>query len=77
MRSPRRCATPTLVIHGALDYRVPDQRGLACYNTLQAREVDSRLLWFPTRTRILKPRATTGSGTPSSSPGSERHALSG
>ena len=49
--------TPTLVIHGALDYRVPDGQGLAYYNTLKAREVDARLLWFPDENHwILKPR---------------------
>ena len=49
--------TPTLVIHGALDYRVPDQQGLAYYNTLQARGVPARLLWFPDENHwILKPR---------------------
>ncbi len=50
-------ATPTLVIHGALDYRVPDQQGLAYYNTLKARGIDARLLWFPDENHwILKPR---------------------
>ncbi len=50
-------ATPTLVIHGALDYRVPDAQGLAYYNTLKARNVDARLLWFPDENHwILKPR---------------------
>ncbi len=50
-------ATPTLVIHGALDYRVPDAQGLAYYNTLQARGVPARLLWFPDENHwILKPR---------------------
>jgi dipeptidyl aminopeptidase/acylaminoacyl peptidase len=49
--------TPTLVIHGALDYRVPDGQGLAYYNTLKAKGVDSRLLWFPDENHwILKPR---------------------
>ncbi len=49
--------TPTLVIHGALDYRVPDQQGLAYYNTLKARNVDARLVWFPDENHwILKPR---------------------
>jgi dipeptidyl aminopeptidase/acylaminoacyl peptidase len=49
--------TPTLVVHGALDYRVPDQQGLAYYNTLKAREVDARLLWFPDENHwVLKPR---------------------
>jgi dipeptidyl aminopeptidase/acylaminoacyl peptidase len=50
-------ATPTLVIHGALDYRVPDAQGLAYYNTLKSRGVDARLLWFPDENHwILKPR---------------------
>jgi dipeptidyl aminopeptidase/acylaminoacyl peptidase len=50
-------ATPTLVIHGALDYRVPDQQGLAYYNTLKQRGVDARLLWFPDENHwVLKPR---------------------
>jgi dipeptidyl aminopeptidase/acylaminoacyl peptidase len=49
--------TPTLVVHGALDYRVPDQQGLAYYNTLKARGVDARLLWFPDENHwVLKPR---------------------
>jgi dipeptidyl aminopeptidase/acylaminoacyl peptidase len=49
--------TPTLVIHGALDYRVPDAQGLAYYNTLKARGVDARLLWYPDENHwILKPR---------------------
>jgi dipeptidyl aminopeptidase/acylaminoacyl peptidase len=50
-------STPTLVIHGALDYRVPDAQGLAYYNTLKARGVDARLLWFADENHwILKPR---------------------
>jgi len=50
-------ATPTLVIHGALDYRVPDAQGLAYYHTLKALKVDARLLWFPDENHwILKPR---------------------
>lgn len=49
--------TPTLVIHGALDYRVPDCNGLAYYNTLKARGVDARLLWFPDENHwVLKPQ---------------------
>jgi dipeptidyl aminopeptidase/acylaminoacyl peptidase len=49
--------TPTLVIHGALDYRVPDAQGLAYYNTLKARGVEARLLWFPDENHwVLKPR---------------------
>jgi len=49
--------TPTLVIHGAHDFRVPDSNGLAYYNTLKARGVDARLLWFPDENHwVLKPR---------------------
>ncbi|MBL0143731.1 MAG: S9 family peptidase [Betaproteobacteria bacterium] len=52
-----RMATPTLVIHGTNDYRVPDHNGLAYYNTLQARGVPSRLVWFPDESHwVLKPR---------------------
>jgi dipeptidyl aminopeptidase/acylaminoacyl peptidase len=52
-----RMKTPTLVVHGALDYRVPDAQGLAYYNTLKARGVDARLLWFPDENHwVLKPR---------------------
>jgi dipeptidyl aminopeptidase/acylaminoacyl peptidase len=55
--SAARMTTPTLVIHGALDYRVPDAQGLAYYNTLKARAVEARLLWFPDENHwILKPR---------------------
>jgi len=53
----RHMSTPTLVVHGALDYRVPDAQGLAYYNTLKARGVDARLLWFPDENHwVLKPR---------------------
>lgn len=40
-------ATPTLVIHGELDRRVPVAQGLALFNTLQNRGIKSRLLYFP------------------------------
>ena len=49
--------TPTLVVHGALDYRVPDAQGLAYYNTLKSLGVPSRLVWFPDENHwVLKPR---------------------
>lgn len=52
-----RMQTPTLVIHGARDYRVPDANGLAYYNTLKARGVEARLLWFPDENHwVTKPR---------------------
>jgi len=39
--------TPTLVIHGRQDYRVPDSQGLAVFTALQRRGVPSELLYFP------------------------------
>jgi dipeptidyl aminopeptidase/acylaminoacyl peptidase len=52
-----RMETPTLVIHGNNDYRVPDGNGLAYYNTLLARGVPTRLVWFPDENHwVLKPR---------------------
>ena len=53
----RRMKTPTLVMHGLLDYRVPDSQGLAYYNTLKAKGVPSRLVFFPDENHwILKPQ---------------------
>jgi dipeptidyl aminopeptidase/acylaminoacyl peptidase len=42
-----RWKTPTLVIHGQLDYRVPYAQGLAVFTALQRRGVPSELLYFP------------------------------
>lgn len=39
--------TPTLVMHGELDYRVPVGQGLELYGVLQAMGVPSRLVYFP------------------------------
>jgi dipeptidyl aminopeptidase/acylaminoacyl peptidase len=46
-RSVRNFRTPTLVIHGALDYRVPDTEGMQMFTTLQRQGVPSRFLYFP------------------------------
>ena len=40
-------ATPTLVIHGERDYRVPSTQGLEFYGVLQAKGVESRLVYYP------------------------------
>ena len=49
--------TPTLVIHGELDYRVPIDQGLQLYTALQRRNVPSKLLYFPDEGHwILKPK---------------------
>ena len=48
--------TPTLVTHGALDFRVYDAQGLAMFTSLQRRGVPSRLVLFPDEGHwVLKP----------------------
>jgi dipeptidyl aminopeptidase/acylaminoacyl peptidase len=39
--------TPTLVIHGELDYRVPYGQGLQLFTALQTQKVPSKLLLYP------------------------------
>jgi dipeptidyl aminopeptidase/acylaminoacyl peptidase len=49
--------TPTLVIHGELDYRVPLEQGLGMFTALQRRGVPSRFLAFPDENHwVLKPQ---------------------
>jgi dipeptidyl aminopeptidase/acylaminoacyl peptidase len=49
--------TPTLVIHGELDFRVPYTQGLEFYTALQRQDVPSRLVMFPDEGHwILKPQ---------------------
>ena len=49
--------TPTLVVHGELDYRVPIGEGLQLFTTLQRQNVPSRLLYYPDEGHwILKPQ---------------------
>jgi dipeptidyl aminopeptidase/acylaminoacyl peptidase len=53
----QRARTPTLVVHGELDYRVPATQALQYYNTLKAKDVAARLLYFPDENHwILKPQ---------------------
>ena len=53
----RRFKTPTLVIHGELDYRVPATQALQYYNTLRSRDIAARLVYFPDENHwILKPQ---------------------
>jgi len=47
--------TPTLVVQGELDFRVPVEQGLGMVTALQRRGIESRLLYFPTR--ALGPQA--------------------
>ena len=39
--------TPTLVIHGERDFRVPITQGLEFYGVLQAKGIESRLVYYP------------------------------
>ncbi|GAC1446423.1 MAG: hypothetical protein NVSMB56_04950 [Pyrinomonadaceae bacterium] len=59
--SPHRFAknfkTPTLVVHGELDYRVPVGEGIQLFSTLQRRGVPSKFLYFPDEGHwVLKPQ---------------------
>jgi dipeptidyl aminopeptidase/acylaminoacyl peptidase len=48
--------TPMLVIHGALDYRVPETQGIAAFTALQRRGIESELLLFPDENHwVLQP----------------------
>ncbi len=49
--------TPTLVIHGELDYRVPVGEGLQLFTALQRQGVPSKLLYYPDEGHwVLKPQ---------------------
>jgi dipeptidyl aminopeptidase/acylaminoacyl peptidase len=53
----KNARTPTLVIHGELDYRVPATQALQYYDTLKAKGVPARLVYFPDENHwILKPQ---------------------
>jgi dipeptidyl aminopeptidase/acylaminoacyl peptidase len=56
-RFVKNFATPTLVSHGELDYRVPIGEGLQLFTALQRRGVPSELLYFPDEGHwVLKPQ---------------------
>jgi len=49
--------TPTLVIHGEIDFRVPIGEGLQLFTALQRQKVPSKLLYFPDEGHwVLKPQ---------------------
>jgi len=49
--------TPTLVIHGELDYRVPVGQGLQLFTALETQKVPAKLLLFPDEGHwVLKPQ---------------------
>lgn len=56
-RHVKNFATPTLVVHGELDFRVPVAEGFQLFTALQRRGVPSRLLYFPDEGHwVLKPQ---------------------
>jgi len=49
--------TPTLVVHGELDFRVPYEQGLQLFTALQIQKVPSKLLIFPDEGHwVMKPQ---------------------
>jgi dipeptidyl aminopeptidase/acylaminoacyl peptidase len=49
--------TPTLVVHGELDFRVPVSQGFELFTALQRKGVPSEMLYFPDEGHwVLKPR---------------------
>ncbi|MDR3764104.1 MAG: S9 family peptidase [Acidobacteriota bacterium] len=49
--------TPTLVVHGQLDYRLDVSEGFQLFSTLQSMKVPSRMLYFPDEGHwVLKPQ---------------------
>jgi dipeptidyl aminopeptidase/acylaminoacyl peptidase len=47
---------PMLVVHGSLDYRIPETQGIATFTALQRRQIPSQLLVFPDENHwVLKP----------------------
>jgi dipeptidyl aminopeptidase/acylaminoacyl peptidase len=49
--------TPTLVVHGQTDLRVPVNHGMELYQTLLSKGVPSRLLYYPNENHwVLKPQ---------------------
>ena len=49
--------TPTLVVHGQLDYRLDVSQGFALFTTLQRLKVPSEMLYFPDEGHwVLKPQ---------------------
>jgi dipeptidyl aminopeptidase/acylaminoacyl peptidase len=52
-------STPTLVIHGERDYRVPATQGLELYGVLKAKHVPARLVFYPDENHwILNPQSS-------------------
>src|SRR5438046_10480796 len=60
-QNPQRFAknfkTPTLVLHGEKDYRVPVTQGFEYYSTLRLMKVPTRLVYFPDENHwVMRPQ---------------------
>lgn len=55
--SPHRfihnCKTPMLVVHGAYDFRVPEEQAFQLFTSLQRLGVESKFLYFPDETHFV------------------------
>ena len=57
MLSAKNFKTPTLVVHGQLDYRLDVSEGFQLFDTLQLLHVPSKMLYFPDEGHwVLKPQ---------------------
>jgi dipeptidyl aminopeptidase/acylaminoacyl peptidase len=57
MLSAKNFKTPTLVVHGQLDYRLDVSEGFQLFDTLQLLKVPSKMLYFPDEGHwVLKPQ---------------------
>jgi dipeptidyl aminopeptidase/acylaminoacyl peptidase len=55
--SATKFKTPTLVVHGQLDYRLDVSEGFQLFTTLQLQKVPSKMLYFPDEGHwVLKPQ---------------------
>ncbi len=59
--SPHRyinnCKTPMLVVHGAYDFRVPEEQAFQLFTSLQRLGIESKFLYFPDETHfVAKPQ---------------------
>lgn len=49
--------TPMLVVHGGMDFRVPEEQAFQLFTSLQRRGIESKFLYFPTETHfVTKPQ---------------------
>jgi dipeptidyl aminopeptidase/acylaminoacyl peptidase len=57
MLNATKMKTPTLVVHGQLDYRLDVSEGFQLFTTLQRQKVPSKMLYFPDEGHwVLKPQ---------------------